>query len=52
MWQKKMKKIDMYNQTSLIQTPKGQNQVSALQRCLFSVPACVHGVDMELTGIR
>ena len=25
----------MYNQTSLIRTPKGQNQVSALQRCLY-----------------
>ena len=24
-----------YNQTSLIRTPKGQNQVSALQRCLY-----------------
>ena len=27
--------INMYNQTSLIQTPKGQNQVSTLQRCLY-----------------
>ena len=25
----------MYSQTSLIQTPKGQNQVSALQRCPY-----------------
>ena len=25
----------MYNQTSLIRTPKGQNQVSTLQRCLY-----------------
>ena len=27
--------INMYNQTSLIRTPKGQNQVSTLQRCLY-----------------
>ena len=25
----------VYNQTSLIRTPKGQNQVSALQRCPY-----------------
>ena len=27
--------VSKYSQTCLIRTPKGQNQVSALQRCLY-----------------
>ena len=28
-------RVEKYSQTSLIRTPKGQNQVSALQRCPY-----------------
>ena len=29
------RRVEKYSQTSLIRTPKGQNQVSALQRCPY-----------------
>ena len=32
---RKATKVSLYSQTSLIWTPKGQDEVSALQRCLY-----------------